>query len=152
MNAPDDAPRDFRWADAPRPDPDTGRAPLAPTPAADDPDALLAEATAWCADTTLALRSALVADLAEALRRAIELHKLDVFMVHTSDRARDEARRDQLAALAERDDARRERDDARRERDGLARRLAGIVAIGQGARYRLAPEPDDAGPRGKNRR
>lgn len=111
------APRDFRWSGAP--DPDTGTAPLAPTPAAGDVPALLAEAAAWCADTTRALRAGLVADLAEALRRAAELHKIDAFMVHTSERARDEARRDQLAAEAQRDDARRERDTLHHELDAL---------------------------------
>lgn len=148
------APRDWRWADAPRPDPDTGRVPLAPTPAAADVPALLAEADAFCAEWERAsLRVALVADQslvirrlldrcdaqAEALRRADELHKLDAFMVHTADRARDEARRDQLAAVAE-------RDDARRDRDGLASRIQGMVAIGHGARYRLTPESDAGEP------
>lgn len=127
------APRDFRWSGAP--DPDTGTAPLAPTPAAGDVPALLAEAAAWCADTTRALRAGLVADLAEALRRAVELHRLDAFMVHAADRARDEARRDQLAAIAE-------RDEARRDRDRLARRLDAVGAIARGARYKFDPDAD----------
>lgn len=68
---PDDVSRDWRWADAPRPDPDTGTVPLGPTPAADDPWTLLAEAWAWSADRTKPLRSGLVVDLAHALRRAL---------------------------------------------------------------------------------
>lgn len=141
MTAPEDKPRDWRWSGAP--DLDTGAVPLAPTAAADDPRALLAEAAAWCADTTRALRAGLVADLAEALRRAAELHKIDAFMVHAADRARDEARRDQFAAEAE-------RDNARRDRDRLARRLDAVGAIARGARFRLDPDADDApGPDGR---
>ena len=145
MNAPDDTPRDWRWSDAPRPDPVTGAAPLAPTALADDPASLLAEHDAFAADwPNRTLRVGLVSDLAAALGRA----------------------------LAERDDARREldalRDDVEllmaaecppdapcprlravaADRDRLARRIQGMVAIGHGARYRLTPEPDagDAPP------
>lgn len=64
-------PRDWRWADAPRPDPDTGTTPFAPTAAADDVPALRAEARAWCADPAASLRSAIVADLEHALGRAL---------------------------------------------------------------------------------
>lgn len=67
------APRDFRWQDAPRPDPDTGRAPLAPTAAADDVPALLAEADAFCADSErAALRLALIADQSAVIRRLLD--------------------------------------------------------------------------------
>lgn len=69
MSTPDDKPRDWRWAGAP--DPDTGAVPLAPTPAADDPHALLAAARAWNADRTKPLRSGLVVDLEHALGRAL---------------------------------------------------------------------------------
>lgn len=71
LTVPDDKPRDRRWDDAPRLDPDTGRAPLAPTAAADDVHALRAEARAWCADPARPLRSAIVADLERALSRAL---------------------------------------------------------------------------------
>lgn len=65
------AERDWRWDDAPRPDPDTGRLPLAPTAAAHDLPALRAEARAWCADPARTLRSAIVADLEHALGAAL---------------------------------------------------------------------------------
>lgn len=70
MSAPDDTPRDWRWHDAPRPDPDTGRAPLMPGAEADDVPALLREADAFCRDWEhAALRLALVADQAAVIRR-----------------------------------------------------------------------------------
>lgn len=115
------APRDFRWWDAPRPDPDTGRAPLAPTAAADDVDGLLREADAYCAEWERAgLRSQLIPDLA-----------LNVWCLRNE--------RDALRDLY--DKTRAERDDARRERDRLARRLAAVGAIARGAPFRLDPDP-----------
>lgn len=123
---PDFKPRDFRWQDVPRPDPVTGIAPLAPTAAADDVPALLAEADAWCADRALPLRSALVADLAAALRE----------MQEDRDQALAQVRWIADKALAE-------RDAARAERDRLARRIQAIVAVANGAR---AVAPDDEAP------
>lgn len=75
------APCDRRRFGAPDPDPVTGRAPLAPTAAADDVPALLAEADAFCAGWERAtLRLALVADQSLVIRRLLA--------------ERDEARRD----------------------------------------------------------
>lgn len=65
-------PRDSRWSDRPAPDPVTGRAPLVPTPAADDVRALRAEAARWCADPPQPLRTGIVADLDVALGRALD--------------------------------------------------------------------------------
>lgn len=138
--------RDFRWDDAPRPDPDAGTVPLAPTSAADDPDALETEASAWCADPARALRSGLVADLAEALRRERTLCETAC-----------ECSREHIAEIRrlrdERNQAVSERDEARDQRDRLARRLRNVVrnvrAVLDGSSAVVPPDADsDDGPCG----